>query len=67
MPTQNIYKIYVALTKKFYTQSRISDKLDIDSSHINIKTSMMDERFAKAGVQVHFTKALLLFWYYTEL
>ena len=61
MSTQYIHKIYFTVTNKFCTQSRISDKHDIHSSHTNIIISMKDKDVAKHGVQDHFTKALCLF------
>ena len=50
MSTQFIHKIYFIVTKKFHTHSCISDKHDIDSSQINIITSMKVKVFAKNRV-----------------
>jgi hypothetical protein len=61
MSTQYTHKIYFPVTKKFCSQSCISDKLDIDSSHINIITSVKDKDVARHRVQEHFTEALCLF------
>jgi len=49
MSTQFIHKMYFTVTNNFSTHSRISDKHDIDSSHISIITSMKDKVFAKKG------------------
>jgi hypothetical protein len=64
MSTHYIQKIYFTVTKKFCAQSCISDKLDIDSSLINIITSVKDKDVAKHRVQEHSTEALCLFRYY---
>jgi hypothetical protein len=61
MSTHYIHKINFTVTKKFCAQSCISDKHDIDSSHINIITSVKDKNVAKHRVQKHFTEALCLF------
>jgi hypothetical protein len=61
MSTHYIHKICFTVTKKILHTNRISDKHDIDSSHININTSMKDKDIAKQGVQDLFTKAFSLF------
>jgi len=58
MSTQIIHKNYFIVTKKFCTHSRISDKHDIDSSQINIITSMKAKVFEKTGLKTNLQKQL---------
>jgi hypothetical protein len=51
----------VTVITKFYLRGRIPDKHDIDSSHLDITTSIIDRGVAKHGVQDPFTNAPLYF------
>jgi hypothetical protein len=59
MSTHYTHKICFTVTKKFYAQSRISDKHNIDSSLYNIITSVKDKDVAKHRVQEHYTENTL--------
>jgi hypothetical protein len=50
--------------KKLDAKCCISDNHDIDSSHVNIITSMKVKGFGKHGVLDHYAKTLIVLWHY---